>query len=709
MVQRINQATHSNSVGIGKKPRGPRMPFFPKRPILQAQGQTENFFPGKSAIHQCNEFYGEDRSFMTHTAVHEPNNFPNLKKHAGKNIQRMCPGSMNHEQRIQRAPGESEDEVANGLEPSLTKMAGKGNALPEDTLNEMSSSFANDFSAVGIHSDSESAILNKQLHSQAFTYGNDIYFNTGKYNPGSTRGKHLIAHELTHVLQQGGAKKSVQRLPDDKHDLTAVSLSGDSVLEKTFDNKAIIGKFSNSKGDHVRRIQDALIQLGIDVGESGADSKYGTDTENAVKTFQLDAGMSKAEQDGIVGRKTLGLLDRSVRNDAVSTDTDIAEADLTVKDPKKKANDEACKGQPKDKSCDDSTTPPFRTTIVESAQKAIEMIDKVLGEQLPPKKTKSTDYPNIFTRIFRNNDSRDVSFKVDEVKKIYEQVKDFLGRLKKENDLARCGTVCDGGCRSGSPAYHSETRDGKHTITFCPDFEKDKDKILIVLHEAHHAAITGSSDQAYAETRLFDKLDHAKALLNAASFHVYAAWVDKPGSQAIGPEIKDTNLINDKNQKANLDMVLAFMHQWFRLVPFDVSGTVQGAQEAKEKGKYTKNNPRVFMQLVFSKWFGLTSPPAVPNAKDIETLQAIDDRVTTMKKAFRVPFVILETKDQTFWTRGPGSDIALNLKVLTLDRNHMATALLQELVHATPDISAESEALYVGTVNDIRNLRKLDP
>ena len=600
-------------------------------------------------------------------------------------------------------------EISNGVEDNLANLAGKGNALPKKTLAEMSSSFGNDFTDVRIHTDSDSARLNKQLHAKAFTHGNDIYFNEGKYHPNSKSGKNLLAHELTHVVQQQAAPKAMQREPDDKHDLTATSLSGDPVLEKTFDNEAIIGKFSNSKGEHVKRIQVALIQLGIDVGESGADAKYGTDTENAVKTFQLDAGMSLGEQDGIVGRKTLGLLDRSVRNDAVSSDTDIAEDDLTVKDPKKKASDEACKGQPTDKSCDDTTSPPFHTTIAASAQKAIDMIDKVLGEQLPPKKTKKTDYPNIFSRIFRNNDSRDVSFKVDEVKKIYEEVKDFLGRLKKEKDLSRCGTLCDGGCRSGSPAYHTETKDGKHIITFCPDFEKDKEKILIVLHEAHHAAIPGSSDQAYAETRLFDKLDHTKALLNAASFHVYAAWVDTPGSQPIGPAIKDTNLISDKTQKANVDMSLAFMHQWFRLVPFDVSGTVQGAQEAKEKGKYTQNNPQVFMELVFSKWFGLTSPPAVPTEKDIETLQAIDDRVTTMDKAFKVPFVILETKDQSFWTTGPGADIALNQNVLKLDRIHMVIALLQELVHATPNISADSEALYVGTINDMRNLRKLDP
>jgi hypothetical protein len=493
----------------------------------------------------------------------------------------------------------------------------------------------------------------------------------------------------------------IQLAPGDKHDLTATALSGDPILEKAFDNEAVIGKFSNAKGTHVKKIQEALLQLGIALPEFGADEKFGKETEDGVKEFQQKASMSPKEWDGIVGRKTIGLLDRSLRNNSISTDKDLAKDDFTVKDEKK---DEACKGKPTEQTCPDPNA-----DVNDAADEATKMIDKVLNEQLPPVKNKKADYPSIFDRIFRNNDSRDLSLKVDEVKVIYGQIKDFIGKLKTDKTLTRCGTDCDGGCRSGSPAYHTPKRDGSHVITFCPGFSKDKDRILIVIHESHHAAVPGSSDKAYAETRLFDKLDHTKALLNAASFHVYAAWVDTPGSAPIGQPVKDTNLINDKTQKDNVNLSLAFLEQWFRLVPFDVSQTVQGTQEAREKGRYTQNNASVFMEEVFSKWFGLTKPPTVPNETDIKKLRAIDERVNLMDKAFKVPFVILETKDQSFWTEGPGADIALNANVLALDKEHMIIALLQELVHATPNISADTESLYVGTVNDMRNLRGLDP
>lgn len=590
----------------------------------------------------------------------------------------------------------------------LSNTRGKGSALSDHTRYAMESAFGVDFGQVRTHTDQAAVQMNRELHAQAFTHGTDIYFNQGKFNPDSPDGKHLLAHELTHVVQQKGEALTpkIQRKPDDdKHDLTSSLLAGEPTLEKCFDGdqKAIIK--TPDKGLHVFRMQQALLQLGFDLPKFGADTDYGGETAGAVKQFQASMGMSLSEQDGIVGKKTIGLLDRSVRNNQVETDEDVAKDDFIVTNQKQQQKDEACKGQPTDIPCPDPNT-----VVDTAADQAISMIDKVLQEQLPPVKNKKADYPAIFSQIFRNNDTRDINKTVEEVRNVYTEIKIFLGRLKKDKSLVRCGTACDGGCRSGTPAYQSFNKEKNiHLLTFCPDFETHGDRILIVLHEAHHAAIPGSSDKAYAFTRLFDKLDHKKALLNAASFHVYAAWVDTPGSQPIGQEIKDTNLIDDKTQKEQVSLSLAFMDQWFRLIPFDLSETVQGAEEARLKGVYKSKNARIFMTLVFSKWFGLTLPPAMPSPTDIQKLKAIEERTKKMKEAFNLPFVILETQDNSFWERGPGSGIALNQAVLQLDLQHMVTTLLQELVHATPNISAESEALYVLTLNDMRNLRNLDP
>lgn len=91
------------------------------------------------------------------------------------------------------------------LESTLNSSKGSGSPLSGKVKTEMESGIGADFSNVRIHNDSAAVQMNKQLGAQAFATGNNIYFNEGKYNPNSQSGKHLLAHELTHTVQQGAA------------------------------------------------------------------------------------------------------------------------------------------------------------------------------------------------------------------------------------------------------------------------------------------------------------------------------------------------------------------------------------------------------------------------------------------------------------------------------------------------------------------------
>lgn len=73
----------------------------------------------------------------------------------------------------------------------------------------METGFSADFSGVRIHQGADAVAMNRDLKAQAFTHGKDIFFNSGKYEPESTRGKMLLAHELTHVVQQGAAEQKL--------------------------------------------------------------------------------------------------------------------------------------------------------------------------------------------------------------------------------------------------------------------------------------------------------------------------------------------------------------------------------------------------------------------------------------------------------------------------------------------------------------------
>ena len=74
--------------------------------------------------------------------------------------------------------------------------------MGDSIKGEMESGFGADFSNVRIHNNSEAHGMSKDLNAQAFTHGNDVYFNEGKYSPRSQEGKVLLAHELTHTIQQ---------------------------------------------------------------------------------------------------------------------------------------------------------------------------------------------------------------------------------------------------------------------------------------------------------------------------------------------------------------------------------------------------------------------------------------------------------------------------------------------------------------------------
>jgi hypothetical protein len=122
---------------------------------------------------------------------------------------------------IQQQPAEEEEEMlqmksetgnsggyASPEISSKVRNPGNGTSLPGSVNREMSQKIGADFSDVNIHTGSHASKLNQSLGARAFTHGKDIFFNSGEYNPASVEGKRLLAHELTHVVQQGNKNRS---------------------------------------------------------------------------------------------------------------------------------------------------------------------------------------------------------------------------------------------------------------------------------------------------------------------------------------------------------------------------------------------------------------------------------------------------------------------------------------------------------------------
>jgi hypothetical protein len=119
-------------------------------------------------------------------------------------------------QRIQRSSATEVPEVTTDVESTIERSRGGGQAMPDTAQEFFGARMGQDFSGVNIHTGAEADTLNRQLEARAFTTGSDIYFRDGEYNPESSAGKELLAHELTHVVQQGASVQRESKVESDE-------------------------------------------------------------------------------------------------------------------------------------------------------------------------------------------------------------------------------------------------------------------------------------------------------------------------------------------------------------------------------------------------------------------------------------------------------------------------------------------------------------
>jgi len=116
------------------------------------------------------------------------------------------------EEMVQRQAVSSDPtHASDAVTQRLIQRKGRGDALPPAVHEQMGQAFQSDFSDVRLHTDAEAAQMSDDLNAQAFTHGDDIYFNKGRYQPETVAGRGLLGHELTHTVQQQGQNPAIQR------------------------------------------------------------------------------------------------------------------------------------------------------------------------------------------------------------------------------------------------------------------------------------------------------------------------------------------------------------------------------------------------------------------------------------------------------------------------------------------------------------------
>ncbi|MFT3823208.1 MAG: DUF4157 domain-containing protein [Chitinophagaceae bacterium] len=148
-----------------------------------------------------------------------------------KGVQRKCAHCEEEDKKAQRKEsGPSPVNDTSSLDSYAGNLSG-GQALPSTVRNYYEPRFGRDFSNVRVHTDTVAAKSAQSINALAYTTGNNIVFNSGQYAPDNASGKKLLAHELTHVVQQSQSSPStVQRFPGiDDDQQTACDLTDPTV------------------------------------------------------------------------------------------------------------------------------------------------------------------------------------------------------------------------------------------------------------------------------------------------------------------------------------------------------------------------------------------------------------------------------------------------------------------------------------------------
>jgi outer membrane protein OmpA-like peptidoglycan-associated protein len=218
----------------------------------------------------------------------EPQQTVQTKPLGSGTLQRQGTPEPEEEEEEEKKPVQAKASV--GLEggPLSSAAAGRiqsrqGGGAPLDaaTRTRMEAAFGADFAGVGVHTDTEADALNRAVSAVAFTTGKDVFFSHGAYQPGTPDGDHLLAHELTHVVQQQGSPATASRMTvgpaGDHHEqeaeATAARVAG-ALWHGQSQGEAAPGTQVGATANYIRRHRKTLDTWGSAFNPTGSYIDY---------------------------------------------------------------------------------------------------------------------------------------------------------------------------------------------------------------------------------------------------------------------------------------------------------------------------------------------------------------------------------------------------------------------------------------------------
>ncbi|MDY6893328.1 MAG: DUF4157 domain-containing protein [Chloroflexota bacterium] len=170
----------------------------------------------------------------------------------------------------QRSAVDAVPEVDTELEGKINAAKGSGQSLTEDIRVPMEQAFDADFSDVRVHEGSEADKMAQSLQARAFTTGRDIFFRSGEYQPKSSSGQKLIAHELTHAEQQGASNRVARWWSSGHSDATK---KASEKLPGNIKYEAKTIKFLADRSGDLDQTRQSWLNFALNIPKSGKRQK----------------------------------------------------------------------------------------------------------------------------------------------------------------------------------------------------------------------------------------------------------------------------------------------------------------------------------------------------------------------------------------------------------------------------------------------------
>ncbi|MBB6109496.1 protein of unknown function [Mucilaginibacter lappiensis] len=167
----------------------------------------------KLEVNEPGDQYEQEADAMADKVMRMPAGESTFFKPAQAIVQRKCQHCEEEEKLHRKESSDTEVQGGQELDNYVGGLGSSGQTLPESSRQFFEPRFGRNFSNVRIHTDTVAAKSAQSINALAYTTGNNIVFNSGQFSPESDDGRQLIAHELTHVIQQGDSN-IVRRTPN---------------------------------------------------------------------------------------------------------------------------------------------------------------------------------------------------------------------------------------------------------------------------------------------------------------------------------------------------------------------------------------------------------------------------------------------------------------------------------------------------------------